>query len=290
MRTQVCGVSAGLVFCLASFWVQTWTFREEDPPPHIMAADIMAVLLPFSALLASAPPPPPLYNRRAVLTLASSGFGLIPLSAAAAGLRNGEEVTMDSEFPGTAVSRMNAIRQRARSLTEYELNGEWEAVRRRLLWAAGMKDLPDALPGQGWTGHAFNDAIHVDATAMLGEVRDNRNDGSVSGIAIGNRLGTGIQVASIPELGTGGSWSTCQLDTRRGSTDDVAHGQFQSRIAFKLVWCAPTFDSFVLVDDDGALLARGTPRGALPPLAERQANFEMVRGSKYAANANARIA
>ena len=252
----------------------------------------LLLLIPASALLTPAPPPPPpLYNRRsAVLALASTG--LIPHSAAAAGLRNGEEVIFDPEYPGTAVSRMDAIRQRARSLTESELSGEWEGVRRRILWAAGMKDLPDALPGQGWTGHAFNDAIHVDATAMLGEVRDNRNDGRVSGIAIGNRLGPGIKIASMPELGTGGTWSTCQLDTRRGSTDDVAHGQFQARIAFKLVWCAPNYDSFVLIDDGGALLARGAPRGALPPLSERQANFEMVRGSKYeyAANAGARAA
>lgn len=227
----------------------------------------------------------PLLCRRAIIGLAIASGDLVRRPADAAGLRNGEEVIIDAEYPGTAVSRMNAIRQRTRSLTEAELSGEWEDVRRRLLYAAGMKDLPDAAPGQGWTGHAFNDAIHVDATAMLGEVADNRNDGRVAGIAVGNRLGAGIQIASIPDLGAGGSWSTCQLDTRRGSTDDVAHGQFQSRIAFKLVWCAPNFDSFVLVDDDGALLAKGTPRGALPPLSERQENFRMVAGSKYAANA-----
>lgn len=31
----------------------------------------------------------------------------------------------------------------------------------------------------------------------------------VQGIAIGNRLGPGIEIASLPELGEGGSWSTC---------------------------------------------------------------------------------
>ena len=35
---------------------------------------------------------------------------------------------------------------------------------------------------------------------------------------------------------------------------DVAHLQFKSRIAFKLVWCPPNFDKFVLVDDDGELV------------------------------------
>jgi hypothetical protein len=191
---------------------------------------------------------------------------------------------LDPEYPGTAVVRMNAIRERARSLTSEDLSGDWVAVRRRLLWAAGLKDLPSARPGEGYTGHAFNDAIHVDATAMLGDMTDNLNpsgQGRVSGIAVGNRLGPGIQIASRPELGAGGTWSTCQLDARRGSYDDVAHGQFRSRIAFKLVWRAPDFGSFVLVDDEGGLLAGGTPRGDLPPLAERAANYEMVRGTKY---------
>jgi hypothetical protein len=34
----------------------------------------------------------------------------------------------------------------------------------------------------------------------------------------------------------------------------VAHLQFKARIAFKLVWCPPTFEKFVLVDDDGELV------------------------------------
>jgi hypothetical protein len=210
---------------------------------------------------------------------------LLPALPASAAFDLGDEILLDAEFPGTAVARMNAIRERARSLSRTELSGDWQDVRRRLLWAAGMKDLPLAMPGQGFTGHAFNDAIHVDATAMLGEAADNLNPagtGRVAGIAAGNRLGPSIQLASVPELGSGGSWSTCQLDTRRGTLDDVAHGQFRARIAFKLVWCTPDFSSFVLVDDDGKPLARGAPRGDLPPLSERRINYEMVRGSKYA--------
>ena len=36
---------------------------------------------------------------------------------------------------------------------------------------------------------------------------------------------------------------------------DVAHIQFRSRIAFKLVWVPnERYDTFVLVDDDGDLL------------------------------------
>jgi hypothetical protein len=67
---------------------------------------------------------------------------------------------------------------------------------------------------------------------------------------------------------------------------DVAHVQFRSRIAFKLVWVPnERYDTFVLVDDDGNLLARGKPLdgpAGLPPLRERQMNYRIVQGSKYA--------
>ena len=104
---------------------------------------------------------------------------------------------------------MRASRERAVSLSSAETNGGWEAVRSRVLWAAGLRDIKDAAPGSGYTGHAFNDANHCDATTMLGEVAHGTNDGSVKGIAVGNQLGPGIEVASLPELGPGGSWSTC---------------------------------------------------------------------------------
>lgn len=96
--------------------------------------------------------------------------------------------------------------------------------------------------------------------------------------------------------------------------EDVAHIQFRSRIAFKLVWApTPKFDQFVLVDDgtscmfewsvlsfnnsttfltlstqtikDGKLLAEGKPTGILPALRERQMNYKIVQGSKYAVEA-----
>ena len=89
------------------------------------------------------------------------------------------------------------------------------------------------------------------------------------------------QMASLPELGPGGSWSTCMMGCHTDPPRDVAHVQFKSRIAFKLVWCPPEFKSFVLVDDDGALLAAGTPTGNLPSAYYRQNNFEMTRGGKY---------
>merc|ERR1719445_321737 len=186
-------------------------------------------------------------------------------------------MTIDDEYPGTAVERMLSVRDRIKSLKKEELNDSWEEVRRRILWAGGLKDLPLAIPGQGYTGHSFNDYNHVDLTCMAEKVSDNENDGSVQGIAIGNRLGPGVRIASLPELGPGGSWSTCAMGCNRDPPQDVAHIQFRSRIAFKLVWVPnETFNMFVLVDDDGLELARGNPTGRLPILQERQLNYRIV--------------
>merc|ERR1719213_1236620 len=123
---------------------------------------------------------------------------------------------------------------------------------------------------------------------MLGEVSHNLNEAGkdrVAAIAVGNRLGPGIEVASLPELGEGGSWSTCTDGCHLNPPQDVAHLQFRARIAFKLVWCPPAFRAFVLVDDGGSFLATGEPTGAVPSLRDRAANFALVKGSKYASNA-----
>jgi hypothetical protein len=60
---------------------------------------------------------------------------------------------------------------------------------------------------------------------------------------------------------------------------------------FKLVWIPnENFDSFVLVDDDGNLLAQGKPSDGpegLPHIRERQVNYQIVAGSKYAKAAEA---
>ena len=191
--------------------------------------------------------------------------------------------TADKEYPGTAVERLNNVRARVATLTEHDLSGEWEDVRRKILWAGGLKDLPNAEPGQGYTGHSFNDFNHVDLTTMTDGTSDNKNNGEVKQIEIGNFLGDGIRKASIPDLGSGGSWSTCAIGCNLNPPKDVAHIQFQSRIAFKLVWVPNAkFDKFVLIDDDGKELARGSPTGQLPSIRQRQMNYELVRGSKYA--------
>lgn len=58
----------------------------------------------------------------------------------------------DDEYPGTAVQRLNNVVSRVKSLTPETLNDDWSHVRRKLLWAGGLKDLPDAAPGYGYTG------------------------------------------------------------------------------------------------------------------------------------------
>mmetsp|Transcript_8840 Transcript_8840/g.19481 ORF Transcript_8840/g.19481 Transcript_8840/m.19481 type:complete len:88 (+) Transcript_8840:654-917(+) len=63
---------------------------------------------------------------------------------------------------------------------------------------------------------------------------------------------------------------------------DVAHLQFRSRIAYKLVWVPPAYETFVLVDDDGKLLKKGNPTGVLPTMRDRKMNYKIVMGSKYA--------
>ena len=59
----------------------------------------------------------------------------------------------------------------------------------------------------------------------------------------------------------------------------------RSHCGGRLVWCPPTFASFVLVDDDGTHLATGCPTGQLPNARARAENYMLVRGSKYATEA-----
>jgi hypothetical protein len=85
---------------------------------------------------------------------------------------------LDAAYPGTAVARMEASRARVIELAaKGGFSGEWEQVRRNLLYAAGLRDISDAVPGYGYTGHAFNDWNHCDATTMRLDVADANNGG-----------------------------------------------------------------------------------------------------------------
>ena len=184
-------------------------------------------------------------------------------------------VKIDAEYPGTAVTRLTNVLGRLESLPPDELNADWSEVRSKLLWAGGLSE-------DFSTSHAFNDENHCDLTTMLPDVSyESNEDGSVKGISTSNHLGDHITKASLPEMGEGGTWSTCTNGCCEEPPKDVAHVQFKSRIAFKLVWCPPTYTSFVLVDDLGDLLAAGTPTGELPHPIRREINFALTKGGRY---------
>jgi hypothetical protein len=113
-------------------------------------------------------------------------------------------MTIDPEYPGTAVERMLAARARVKELAATDaFYQKWEDVRRSILWCGGLRDMPDAIPGQGYTGHSFNDFNHVDLTAMRGSESDNQNEGKVSDgqnvlCRVGDQLGT--QQPPVPHM------------------------------------------------------------------------------------------
>jgi hypothetical protein len=57
---------------------------------------------------------------------------------------------IDSMYPGTAVERLNNVHARVRQLVEENalMDVEWNTIRSKLLWAGGLRDLPNARPGQ----------------------------------------------------------------------------------------------------------------------------------------------
>ncbi len=112
----------------------------------------------------------------------ANAFSLKPKFASCSGLHPPTRrmmTSVDPEYPGTAVERMNNVRARVVSLSEGDLSGDWPDVRRKLLWAGGLRDLETAVPGKGYTGHSFNDYNHVDLTTMADNTSDNLNDGEV---------------------------------------------------------------------------------------------------------------
>ena len=62
-------------------------------------------------------------------------------------------------YPGTAVERMKNVRSRVATLSQEDLSGDWEFVRRKLLWAGGLRDLPDAIPGQVSSKECFSQPL-----------------------------------------------------------------------------------------------------------------------------------
>ncbi|XP_075255204.1 uncharacterized protein LOC142347924 [Convolutriloba macropyga] len=199
-----------------------------------------------------------------------------------------DKVIIDNAYPGTACGRLLEVTNRVLNLGENALVGKsWQDIRSILLWCGGLKEIAS-------TGHAFMDDNHCDLTTMLGNVQKNSNEsGEIPQISKQNFLGDHIKRSSVADLGEGGSWSTCTNGCNQIPPHDVAHVQFKSRIAFKLVWCPPKFEKFVLVDDEGKLLKVGKPlpveiqsvnslTSNLPDMLYRRSNYELTRGGKYA--------
>ena len=91
--------------------------------------------------------------------------------------------TLDALYPGTSVARMLGSRN---AISASDLTGDWSTVvRPKLLDAAGLHDYPNArthAPGQGYTGHAFQDWNHVAVCTMQLDSKDSENEGRVEGI------------------------------------------------------------------------------------------------------------
>ena len=196
-----------------------------------------------------------------------------------------------SGFPGTAVQRRSIALEQIANLTQAQLDGDWGDIRRSLLQSCGLADSSRTAVGRGRTTHCFADYNHVDCCTMQAGVSHNENEGRVAGMHRSNQLGPGITASSLESHGSGGSWCTCHIGAGKAPPRDVCHVQFEARIAFKLVWCPggsspPAFERYVIVDDDGALLATGLPDQdsvePLPHLREREANYAVVAGSRYA--------
>lgn len=196
----------------------------------------------------------------------------------------------DTLYPGTATHRLTKIVEKVIQIPQHVLDGEWEPLRQTLLQAGGLKVTRS-------TSHAFQDDNHCDITPMLSKVSHEHNaNGAITSISRNNHLGSHIKLASIvdgdfrfdsatPSGAGSGSWSTCTNGAHSVPPTDVAHTQFRSRIAFKLVWCPPGFEKFVLVDDEGAWLKTGKADGGYrdgPGGYSRSRNYRLVRGGKYA--------
>ena len=136
------------------------------------------------------------------------------------------EFNFDTEYPGTAVSRMMMARERVKSLTSAQLSDDWHFVRKHLLWAGGLQHIKDSVSSVGSTRECFNDFNHCDLVCVKDDFASTNS----------NPLGLCMSLASVPELGPGKSWATCMVGCNDSPPSDTAHLLLKTRVAFKLVW------------------------------------------------------
>lgn len=79
-----------------------------------------------------------------------------------------KKMMTDPDYPGTALERLNSVHARIQQLvTENAFqNLDWEDIRRKILWAGGLRDLPNARPGQVSQSITGN-IIHKHAPILL---------------------------------------------------------------------------------------------------------------------------
>ena len=143
-------------------------------------------------------------------------------------------MSADREYAGTAVERTTNGRargepERERSLQGLGIRGATDRFYGRRAFGPERRR-----PGKGKHRHCFNDFNHVDATTMSMDDADNENEGRVAGMHRTNALGEGIRGASDRALGQFVVRDI--LGSNLEPPRDVAHVQFRSKIAWKLVW------------------------------------------------------
>jgi hypothetical protein len=59
------------------------------------------------------------------------------------------QAMIDPQYPGTAMERLQNVHARVRELVETNalVDQPWETIRKKILWAGGLRDLPNAAPG-----------------------------------------------------------------------------------------------------------------------------------------------
>ena len=231
MRPVVCAVLLGAASAFQAMTPmllgKARSFAPCNTSPRAMPKP--AAISHFAATLDASSPSPCDYKRRR-FSLGGAAILLAASSALEPGDSMAEQpVERDPQFPGTSMPRLKAITERVLSLPQSELDGPWPEVRRRLLWAGGLKDMPS-------TSHAFNDWNHCDLTPMAYAVQDKDNaDGAVAGISRQNTLGPYIRAASLSDVGAGGR------SVRAHAEIVLSH----RRVSFE---CSPTHTHAILCD------------------------------------------
>lgn len=185
-----------------------------------------------------------------------------------------------SNYDGTSSKRLQTIHRNLNKIPDESLIDNWETIRVKLLQAGGLKNVFE-------TQHILNDFNHCDITPMKKKTFEHINQNKVKGIDKVNYLGDLIRKCSINYglfSDKDGTWGTCMIGCNQLPPQDVAHLQFNSKIAFKLIWLPPEYNNFIIVDDDGNLLKKGQNLNKdIPNKSERKLNFQTADSpnSKY---------